>query len=42
MARQMATIASYKANGSGYVPVMYEATGTPYAGAHCWSSWLGC
>ena len=32
MARQLATIASY-ANGSGYVPVPFEAVGTPYAGA---------
>ena len=32
MARQMATIAAYKVNGSGYVPVPFEATGTPYAG----------
>jgi hypothetical protein len=32
MSRQLATIASY-ANGSGYVPVPYESTGTPYAGA---------
>ena len=29
MARQLATIASY-ANGSGYVPVPYETSGTPY------------
>ncbi len=40
MARQLATIASYKANGSGYVPVVHEATGTPYAGAQRCSSWL--
>ena len=34
MARQLATIDSYKAvGGTGYVPVPFETSGTPYAGA---------
>ena len=40
MARQMATIASY-ANGSGYVPVPFEPTGTPYAGGRQLAKPLG-
>ena len=48
MARQLATINGYKANnGTGYVPVPHESTGTPYAGVHgCMchivESWLLC